>query len=62
MTQLARQVYHYHKRWWFAIVELGRLGQVIDWIKRRRCRNMKDAYMQAASALEEERRKRRGDT
>ena len=45
-------------RWWFAILELGRLGQILDRLVVRRCRDRKDARRQAAEALKNERNKR----
>ena len=45
-------------RWWFAIVELGGLRQVLDRVIVRRCRDKKDAHRQADEALRHEREKR----
>lgn len=45
-------------RWWFAVLELGRLGQTLDRLICRRCRNKNDAHRQAAEALVHERIKR----
>lgn len=45
-------------RWWYAILELGHLGQVIDRLIVRRCRDKKEARRQAAEALKNERNKR----
>lgn len=38
-------------RWWFAILKLGRLRQILDRLVVRRCRDKRDAYKQANAAL-----------
>ena len=55
---LSTEVYFFKGRWRYAVVELGRLRQVIDRIFSRPCRNRKDAHKQAVQALAHERNKR----
>ena len=38
-------------RWYFAIVKLGRLRQVVDRLVIRRCSSREDAHRQAAATL-----------
>lgn len=64
---LATEVY-YHKtsrrpgRWWYAVLELGRLGQVLERVACRRCRDKKEARRLARTALAHERNKRNGES
>ena len=48
---LSTEVYYHHGYWWFALVELGRLGQILDRSLCKRCKGPKDARTQAAAAL-----------
>lgn len=54
---LSTEVYFRHGHWWFAVVELGHLRQVIDRLVQRRCRNKKEAGKQADAALTHFKRK-----
>lgn len=56
--RLSSEVYFRNRRWWFAVLELGRLGQTLERLICRPCRNRKDARIQANQALAHERSKR----
>ena len=40
-----------HGRWWFEVIELGHLGQAIDRLVQRCCRDKQDAHRQAPLTL-----------
>ena len=54
---LSTEVFYQNRRWWFAVIEIDRLGQVLERPILRRCFNRKDAYRQACEALKLERNK-----
>ena len=55
---LKTEVYFRNHRWWFAVLELGRLGQTLERLISRPCRNRRDAHKQAVQALALERTRR----
>lgn len=57
MNRISTEVYFHKGRWRFAVVQLGRLGQVIDRLYSRVCRNRKAAHQQALQALDHEKSK-----
>lgn len=58
MNRIASEIYFHKRRWWFAVIEQGRLGQTLERLIVRPCKNRKDARRQAVEALIHERNKR----
>lgn len=58
MNRFSTEIYYRNRRWWFAVIELGRLGQTLERLIVRRCHNKTDARVQAAQALKHVRSQR----
>lgn len=58
MNRFSTEVYFFNRRWRFALWERGPLGQPLERLITRPCRNKKDAHQQAREALIQERNKR----
>ena len=58
MYRLSTEVFHQNRRWRYAVIEVGSLGQTLERVLCRACRNSKEARREAKEALEYERSKR----